>query len=683
MAPSCFGLAHLVPFLLLYSGVQGYEYPNNGFIIGDYGEERLALRVTARVEAPAFCTELTVKAPNVPLMRRFEGAYTPEDKMNMGRPTWRKRNTYIFFLNNQGEGTWIIGEKPGVDSGISYVRVSYPTLVPPEEGYMLLDNNSWRAESSIHVFCSGQVYGESVMAVEFATGFRAVFSPSLMAGSEDFDWDFGCESQVEKLKLGGLKKKLPHFCEASFFNVNTQNWEEFKIDESISALSIGGAVYVDKEHNDNKEYVYVSTEHIEDVGWRLTIIHPPTLEPLYPMLGKNGNFYLPTEYNEDFYDGRVAEYDEAVLEIISLDKSPTLPRVSSVEALKALSPGQWVWIFLDVNTGDDVHLAPQPKGLVLELKIRKDNKLIFSWHSSDRAGVLHRRAIDRVTGNVIMDLPEESSGALEVSIGGRNRSTVAKHKVLSALPLNTTAIDFIREYLREHEGMYGLSSCFMYHSGVSLPEPFVYAAEILCVLSGAKPIAMVQYTSPSDDETVYPFVSELCEHIIAHSALLGEAFPVDWKIFRYVHPPTGADHETLIIFRKEHENLVDALRPEGNVAQALHILPFPRNDHPDRERDLKEQLFLSYWNGVVLGYPPHIIEVYIRNFNTELNQEARREQMIHGKAAVEKFFEENGIEKVTIGKGIAQPVAEEFYDTLPVVASVRASLGSEANTCKV
>mmetsp|Transcript_20522 Transcript_20522/g.33114 ORF Transcript_20522/g.33114 Transcript_20522/m.33114 type:complete len:320 (-) Transcript_20522:73-1032(-) len=259
---------------------------------------------------------------------------------------------------------------------------------------------------------------------------------------------------------------------------------------------------------------------------------------------------------------------------------------------------------------------------------------------------------------------------LKCSLTRRNGSEAQQLDVISVIPMNATAMDYVLEWLRMHEGMYGISSCFMYHSGTSLPEPFVYAAEIACVLLGAKPIGMVQFTSPSDDETVYPLVDELCQHIVAFQALATEAnpFPVDWEVFKYTYPETGADHETLIVYQKKRRYLVDALRPRGNVAQALHILPFPRNSNEeDRVSDLKEQLFLSYWNGKVLGYPDNMIEVYIQGFNTDLGVADRSEQIYRGKQAVLKLFAEPDFEPVTIGMGLDPPVDPRFWNSLPSV----------------
>ena len=58
--------------------------------------------------------------------------------------------------------------------------------------------------------------------------------------------------------------------------------------------------------------------------------------------------------------------------------------------------------------------------------------------------------------------------------------------------LGKDLLGFIRRYLVYKDGtLADLPSCYLYHAGVSLPVSLVYAAEIVCVLMGAKAIAMV------------------------------------------------------------------------------------------------------------------------------------------------------------------------------------------------
>ena len=58
--------------------------------------------------------------------------------------------------------------------------------------------------------------------------------------------------------------------------------------------------------------------------------------------------------------------------------------------------------------------------------------------------------------------------------------------------IGSDLLGFIRRYLVYKDGtLADLPSCYLYHAGVSLPVSLVYAAEIVCVLMGAKAIAMV------------------------------------------------------------------------------------------------------------------------------------------------------------------------------------------------
>jgi len=212
----------------------------------------------------------------------------------------------------------------------------------------------------------------------------------------------------------------------------------------------------------------------------------------------------------------------------------------------------------------------------------------------------------------------------------------------------------------------------------------VYAAEIMCVLIGAKPIGMIQYTSSSDDETVYPLVQELCEHIVRFRVALGDQFPVDYAVYKYTSAQ-GEDFESLIVYRKEFSSLLGALRPEGDVAQALHILPFPRgHESPiQRKQDLEEQLFLSYWNGKVLGYPDHMIKVYIRDFKTELSQDDKNRMLRKGETGWKRYLDESGLVPVEIKRGLADSVSSDFWESLPSnIAAANAQHVSDTATCQ-
>ena len=106
--------------------------------------------------------------------------------------------------------------------------------------------------------------------------------------------------------------------------------------------------------------------------------------------------------------------------------------------------------------------------------------------------------------------------------------------------------------------------CFLYHSSLSLPSPLVYAAEIVCLLMGAKPVVMIQYATPSEHQWKFPLVQQLVRAIAATVLTSGikdysdDDSPPELgiRIFSY------RNDKSLILFRKNRKYLVDALIPQ-------------------------------------------------------------------------------------------------------------------------
>lgn len=187
------------------------------------------------------------------------------------------------------------------------------------------------------------------------------------------------------------------------------------------------------------------------------------------------------------------------------------------------------------------------------------------------------------------------------------------------VPLSARPATFLVEHLRWKEHRVGarLSSCFLYHAAVTLPAPLVYAAELLCVLLGSKPVAMVQLSSPSEHQWKFPLVAALARAVVEsvdlHRAAADAAnasLPVDYAVF------TFGEDETLVVYRAHRRYLMEALRPRF-TAQALHPMPFPshhRHDADALRRAHREQLYNAAWNGLALGYPAYFVRAYVDGF---------------------------------------------------------------------
>jgi hypothetical protein len=139
---------------------------------------------------------------------------------------------------------------------------------------------------------------------------------------------------------------------------------------------------------------------------------------------------------------------------------------------------------------------------------------------------------------------------------------------------------------------------------------------------------------------------------------LHENFDLDYHINTY--------HEdvTLIIFNKNQRRLAESLKPYKG-AQALHIAPYPENSPgnvSENKRIYEQQVYNSWWNGLVLGYPQHVVEHYCLDLYVELSQEERLHQMALAKKEVYAFMEINKLSPAPIHLGLNQDVGDVFWN---------------------
>lgn len=188
--------------------------------------------------------------------------------------------------------------------------------------------------------------------------------------------------------------------------------------------------------------------------------------------------------------------------------------------------------------------------------------------------------------------------------------------------------------------MSGLSSCFHYHAGVGLPRPLVYAAELVCLLIGAKGVVMLQYDTPSEHQWKFPAVHDLVGR---------------FEIARALHPELDL-HSKVNVYRTERSLLfyragaathAAMLRPEGK-AQALHVTPYvdaqSRREEGgvDDQRLMLDQVFNSWWNGHALGYPSFLVQSYCRDLGKDVATDVKEAEMNRAERLFNAHFEASG-----------------------------------------
>jgi len=161
--------------------------------------------------------------------------------------------------------------------------------------------------------------------------------------------------------------------------------------------------------------------------------------------------------------------------------------------------------------------------------------------------------------------------------------------------------------------------------------------------------------------------------------------------------------ESLLIYRRSFEALVRALLPRMQ-AQALHPIPYPNMDsqaafneaaasaglyspqeidgdfkktaakhrhsaahtrkpeQADLEWAWSRQIFYSWWNGFVLGYPEHFINSYCESFHNGLDVEEKRQWSAIAQKHVKRYFARANLTRPAIAFGLAQPLSRRHME---------------------
>ena len=150
------------------------------------------------------------------------------------------------------------------------------------------------------------------------------------------------------------------------------------------------------------------------------------------------------------------------------------------------------------SVGVSTSAAVEEKDVLLECVAKSDTKILFKYYISDRRGAMRQTVLSRDTGYFTYIIGSNVSNKKTSRKPFLLDETFTKIQASAVFFIGTDVLGYIRNYLKYKENLSnGLSSCYMYHGAVTLPLQLVYAAEIVCVLTGAKPLAMVRYSLPS------------------------------------------------------------------------------------------------------------------------------------------------------------------------------------------
>jgi hypothetical protein len=179
----------------------------------------------------------------------------------------------------------------------------------------------------------------------------------------------------------------------------------------------------------------------------------------------------------------------------------------------AVEQGDQVWLWLsaggktfDVFAECVAKKTTRPVGLRVKGRAAGSRtartSLVFSYAMSDRRDIMHRKMASVDADYLVLNLAYELEPA-GGSGGANSTHTVTMSATLAGEPVfvrsmfnfhdKRRALSYLRQYLGSHEHKFSpqISSCYFYHAAVPFPQQLVYAAEVLCLLVGAKPVVMV------------------------------------------------------------------------------------------------------------------------------------------------------------------------------------------------
>ena len=613
--------------------------PVSGFISGNAkgGYNTIVLHLLKRINAPPICQY--IKMINAPIDNKDStnpnnlstlksALFEMSNDLHNGRAYWSNGRDILSLVEETN--TWIIGYTPGVDSGFVYLKPKDEGLTPVgfdnDNKWHFLSGNEWKEANDVKAVCFSSVddiYNEDndkgyYYSVEYYDNTEYTMKQSY--------WIPSMQSLSNPIELSNSKLLLQ----------SNKDWLD--ITNIITICGYGHPVLINDGVSSNIFHL-VNAEHSSNPGWRVAF------------KGSKSTTNSPEELEVIFdlsRDGKLSDGHSIQSELSPSTKTAFDTFLTS--QFVNIDVGEWVWLFYsNINKRD---LIEEKKKVLLKCIKKDSSNTLFRFYPNDRLEIMKQTVMSRELE--FFKLHSDGKGLKsDANIVMKDNHDYSIN-ILGAVFIGNNVVNYIRKYLSDKEGKFGdMSSCFLYHASVLIPDPLVYAAEILCLLIGSKPATMIQFTSTTDHQWKFPLVTELSQAIIYAKTLMGDKFDIDYRIHEY------RESETLIFYRRHRSYLVDYLLPV-NQSQALHPMPYPDSDNP--APDWEKQIYNSWWNGYVLGYPSRFVDSYCESFHNGLELENKKIQINKAKNDVKKHFIHHKKEAVEIKYGLDKPVLDEFWN---------------------
>lgn len=559
------------------------------------------LKVVDRVETLSDCQELEFKNAEGFDDNTSAGVHNPKfskiaGKTANGHAVYGNGKDFLSFIKKEVGGSWIVGAVPGEDRGYAYASIEYQGSTPAGvSGWYWLRQEDWEQRVDVSVECTSGPVSSRLYTVDLI--------------NDDGTLERGTVNESDEkltLELSGVR---------------------IEVTEAKNLYEVGDEVVLPGGEGEG------TLSKIEDVRgdkkWDLIF----NLKD-----GGDGRVSVPATLRGDQADGTLSR-------VLSSKEGGEGPGGT----MRAAREGQYLWAFYEGP------MLPHRSTLAAVVAIREVLLLcvspgVFKAFPSDRMDAMQQEPLSADVDLLV------SSGALLTGPEGQSvrltscRNLGTADEVVRGLWTHLAAVD--RQSSESPDRVATTPACFFYHSSITLPASLVYAAEIVCLVMGAKPVVMIQYATPSEHQWKFPLVQALVRAVTATIYSEGERSALGLKVFSYRRD------KTLVLFNRRREYLVDALAPT-HQSQGLHPVPYPDEaaGGPQLREDHRLQVHNSFWNGYVLGYPLRFVTVYCEDFHNPLTREHRRRIADDAHTSVREHFRRGGLEAVEIGMGLDSPLS--------------------------
>lgn len=531
--------AEVVSSIIPFSQIPPTSFVKATLVSETSRPKEVVIEVQSKFNKPSKCE--TIEFLNMPksLNTMSTNIFKQVDKKYNHHVAYTNGKEFLSYVDEGDHGTWILGMNPGVDSGYVYIRPKHDSLVPVglESGskWKWSVEKEWITYDDIKVVCNDYVDDDLPSSNFF-------FQVGMYNGNSD---------EMTKLIMTASPSSSS---EAILFSLSSDDETIYLRDFKV-VCSMGKTVRIHDTKNGRSTLArMVNHELGADQSWRITFrranshLHFSNSNPL----PKLASAIKTTENDDQVWDNKSEvrlrlKSDGSIIENFTLNPLRVNEYLRNyrrqVSDIQSTQVGDYLWTwmrhsystnistqFLGSVVGDEegALLAP-PTDSIEEVFLmcvgKSDTHWLFRHYPFNRRDQMQQSILSRDTELVQIAIsPSGTSTTASQTCSSGTRSNalitafeglhdhnvssldqlsihvedganmITKHyHLLDVMFVGRNPMTLIKNYIYDVEGVLAedVSSCYMYHAGVSIPASLIYATEVMCVLIGAKPVNLV------------------------------------------------------------------------------------------------------------------------------------------------------------------------------------------------